>query len=141
MKRDEKVFPNLVEIKLNRDVDDPYEEPNRYVLLFTTSAMTKADFIFAVRDAVNEWIETDPDDFAASVSDTTGITIEPDECNPEKLLAACKDAPYTWDMVYSDLPDHIAHKHGFSVFSPAFVCDGDEDDDIRDSVAYWESDD
>jgi predicted AlkP superfamily pyrophosphatase or phosphodiesterase len=141
MKRDEKVFPNLVEIKLNRDVDDPYEEPNRYVLLFTTSAMTKADFIFAVRDAVNEWIETNPDDFAASVSDTgTCFTIDTD-CTPEELLAACKDAPYTWDMVYSDLPDHIAHKHGFSIYKPAIVCDCDEYDDIRDSVAYWESDD
>jgi predicted AlkP superfamily pyrophosphatase or phosphodiesterase len=141
MKRDEKVFPNLVEIKLNRDVDDPYEDPNRYVLLFTTSAMTQADFIFAVRDAVNEWIETNPDDFAASVSDTgTGYTIDTDY-TPEELLAACKDAPYTWDMVYSDLPDHIAHKHGFSIYRPAIVCDGDEDDDIRDIVAYWESDD
>lgn len=140
MKRDEKVFPNLVKVQLKCDVDDPYEEPNRYVLLFTTSAMTTADFFFAVRDAVNEWIETNPDDFAASVG-TGYFTIDTDDCTPEELLAACKDAPYTWDMVYSALPDHIAHKHGFSVYSPAIVCDCDDDDDIRDSVAYWESKD
>lgn len=74
-----------------------------------------------VRDAVKEWIETDFDSFLASEADTGPASLDSmDDDDPAKKQRALKDGA-TWDMVYADLPTHIALKHGFAPRHYAFI--------------------
>lgn len=106
-------LPYSVFVKLWVDSHD-WDEANVGSVEFHSDTSDAKKFKQNVRDAVKEWIETDFDSFLASEADTgRGALDSMDDDDPAKKELALKDGA-TWDMVYADLPDNIALKHGFA---------------------------
>ena len=87
--------------------------PNRQTHVFKSMYRTEAKFKQAVRRAVKDWIASEPDSFATSVTEngTDDLEVYPGE---RGYRSAAAKVDVNWNMVYFDMPDYIALRNGFA---------------------------
>ena len=105
-------LPYNIFVKLEINTSE-IDEPNMGSVQFYSDEPTEEKFRQKVRDAVKEWIETYPDDYLASEHDTGTASLDNADPSDKDFNERALETGATWDMVYSDLPDVIALKHGF----------------------------
>ena len=122
-------LPYNIFVKLAIDTTE-IDEPNMGSVQFYSDEPNEKKFRQKVRDAIKEWIETDPDDYLASEADTGNASLDNVDPSDKDFKEQALEAGATWDMVYSDLPDEIALKHGFFAMPFHTTFDDNESDKV-----------
>lgn len=126
---DAPILPYNIFVKLAIDTTD-IDEPNMGSVQFYSDEPNEEKFRQKVRDAIKEWIETFPDDYLASEHDTGKAYLDNVDPSDKNFKELALEAGATWDMVYSDLPDVIALRHGFFAMPFHTTFDDNEHDKI-----------
>lgn len=122
-------LPYNIFVKLAIDANE-MDEPNMGSVQFYSDEPNEEKFRQKVRDAVKEWIETDPDDYLASEHDTGSASLDNVDPSDDDFKEQALETGATWDMVYADLPNDIALKHGFVAMPFHTTIDDNEYDKV-----------
>lgn len=123
------IFPFLATITVKQDCSDYREEPNRIHYVFKSKFPKEEDFTQAVKNAVQEWITSDPQSFAHAVNEygMDDLAVKPGK---KGYVAAAAEVEVTWKMVACGMPEAIAIRHGFIAPNTDISIETDEYDAI-----------